>query len=265
LSKVLTVRIDYLDVARYLAILLRLSLVVFLVPPFSNSRIPARIKACFALIFTTMLFPLLGKEVAPLSFQPGSLLCMIAGELIFGLLMALSVSLILGGFELAGEFISYQAGLAMAQVVDPQGGFQMTVFSNLIELMALLLLLALNGHHILLKLIVESFRTIPVGQFALNITTIDRLVLLSGQLFIIGIKLAAPVGMVLFLIEIGLGVTSKFIPSLNILITSFPIAIAVGLFFIGLALPFWGEAMTHFFAELFKYLQNMVLLQPPAR
>jgi flagellar biosynthesis protein FliR len=261
---VLTVRIHHLDVARYLAILLRLSLVVFLVPPFSNPRIPARIKACFALVFTTMLFPLLGKEVAPLSFQPGSLICMVAGEVIFGLLMALAVTLILGAFELAGELISYQAGLSMAQVVDPQGGFQMTVVSNLIELLALLLLLALNGHHVLLKLIVESFRTIPVGQFILNITTIDRFIVFSGQLFIIGIKLAAPVAMVLFLIEIGLGVISKFIPNINVLMTSFPITIGVGLLFIGLALPFWGEAMTYFFNQLFRYLQNIVLLQSPA-
>jgi len=262
---VLTVRIDHLDVARYLAILLRLSLVVFLVPPFSNPRIPVRIKACFALVFTTMLFPLLGQEVAPLSFQPGSLICMVASEMIFGLLIALSVTLILAGFEFAGELISYQAGLSMAQVVDPQGGFQMTVASNLIELTALLLLLALNGHHVILKLIVESFRTIPVGQFILNITTVDRFILLSGQLFLIGIKLAAPVVIVLFLVEIGLGVISKFIPNINILITSFPISIIVGLLFIGLALPFWGEAITHFFNQLFRFLQDVVQLQSPAR
>jgi flagellar biosynthesis protein FliR len=262
---VLTVRINHLEVARYLAILLRLSLLVFLVPPFSNSRIPAKIKACFALSFTTMLFPLLGSEIRPISFQTGSLICTVASEVILALLMALSVTLILGAFEFAGELISYQAGLSMAQVVDPQGGFQMPVTSNLIELVALLLLLALNGHHVLLKLIVESFRTFPVGQFILDIATMDRLIVLSGQLFIIGIKLAAPVVMVLFLIEIGLGVISKFIPNLNVLMTSFPIAISVGLLFIGLALPFWGEVMVHFFNQLFRFLQSILQPLAPAR
>jgi flagellar biosynthesis protein FliR len=262
---VLTVKINHLDIARYLAILLRLSLVVFLVPPFSNPRIPAKIKACIALVFTTMLFPLLEKEIVPLSFQPGPLICMVASEAIFGLIMALAVTLILAAFELAGELISYQAGLSMAQVVDPQGGFQMTIVSNLIELMALLLFFALNGHHVLLKLIVESFRTIPVGQFIQDMATIDRFILLSGQLFIIGIKLAAPVVMVLFLIEIGLGVISKFIPNLNVLLTSFPIAISVSLLFIGLSLPFWCEAMTHSFNQLFRFLQSIVQLESPAR
>jgi flagellar biosynthesis protein FliR len=262
LGKVLTVRIDYLDVARFLAILLRLSLVVFLVPPFSNLRVPARIKASYALVFTLVLFPVLGKEVAPLSFQPGQLICMVAGEVIFGMLMALAVTLILGAFELAGEVISYLAGLTMAQVVDPQGGFQITVVGNLLELMALLLLLALNGHHVLLKIIVESFRTIPVGQFILNTTTIDRFILFSGQLFIIGIKLAAPVAMVLFLIEVGLGILNRFIPNINIMMTSFPITIGIGLFFVGLALPFWGEAMMHSFHQVFRFLQNILELHP---
>jgi flagellar biosynthesis protein FliR len=265
LEKVLSLRIDCLDVARYLAILLRLGSVVFLVPPFSNPRIPVKFKAGFALVLTTMLFPVLGKEVAPLSFQPVALLCSVASEILFGLVVSLSFAVILGAFNLAGEQISYQAALSMAQVVDPQSGFQITIVSNLIELVALLLLLALNGHHLILKLVVESFRTVPVGQFFLNLATIDRLILLSGQVFVIGIQLAAPVVMVLFLIQVALGVISKFVPNINILVTSFPISIFVGLIFIAFTLPFWGEAMTRHFNELFGFLQNIMQLQIPAR
>jgi flagellar biosynthesis protein FliR len=265
MEKVLSLRIDCLDVARYLAILLRLSLVVFLVPPFSNPRIPGKLKACLAFVLTTMLFPVLRKEVAPLSFEPGALLCSVASEMLFGLVVALSFAVILGAFNLAGEQISYQAALSMAQVVDPQSGFQVTIVSNLIELVALLLLLAINGHHFTLKLVVESFRTIPVGQFFLNIATIDRFVLFTGQLFVIGIKLAAPVVMVLFLIQVGLGVISKFVPNINILVTSFPISIVVGLMFIGFTLPFWGEALVYHFNQLFGFLQNIVQLQLQAR
>jgi flagellar biosynthetic protein FliR len=212
-----------------------------------------------------MLFPLLGRDVSPISFQTVPLMTVVVGEVIFALLMALSVTLVLGAFEFAGELISYQAGLSIAQVVDPQGGFQMPAISNIIQLLALLLLLALNGHHVLLKLIFESFRTFPVGQFILKITTVDRFILLSGQLFIIGIKLAAPVVLVLFLIEVGLGVISKFIPNLNVLMTSFPITISVGLLFITLALPHWGETMVHFFDQLFRFLQDVVQPQLPAR
>lgn len=69
----------------------------------------------------------------------------------------------------------------MAQVVDPQGGFQISIVSNLIELFALLLFFTLNGHHVILKIIVESFRILPVGQFLPDALTMDRFVLASGQ------------------------------------------------------------------------------------
>jgi len=258
----LSFHIDFQDVARYLSILLRLSLLFFLIPPFNNARIPARVKAPLALVLTTLLFPTLRHEVVPLPFQPGSLVCMVVSEILLTLLMALCVIIMLGAFEFAGELVSYHAGLSMAQVVDPQGGFQMTIFSNLIELLALLLLFSLNGHHLILKIIVESFRTMPVGQFIPSITSIDRLILASGQLFIIAIKLSAPVVVALFLIQVGLGVISKFVPNINILVTSFPITIILGLLFTGFALPFWGEAMANYLGLMLGFMQS--LLTPPA-
>jgi flagellar biosynthesis protein FliR len=259
----LSLQIDSQDVARYLSILLRLSLLFFLIPPFNNLRIPARIKSVLSLALTTVLFPLLSKDMVPLSFQPGELVCMVVSEILLALLMSLSVLIFLAAFEFAGELVSYHAGLSMAQVVDPQGGFQMTIVSNMIELLALLLLFALNGHHVILKIIVESFRTLPVGQFLPNMAGVDRLILASGQLFVIAIKLAAPVVVVLFLIQVGLGVISKFVPNINILVTSFPLTIIFGLLFIGLALPFWGEAMTHFLGQMLGFLQNLMQLQSP--
>ena len=259
----LNLQIHSLDVARYLAILLRLSLVIFLIPPFNNARFPPSAKALFVMVLTTMLFPLLRDNVLPLSFQPAALICMVASEILLALLMSLSFLIIMGAFEFAGELISYQAGISMAQVVDPQGGFQISVVSNLIELIALLLFFSLNAHHVLLKIIVESFRILPVGQFIPNAATIDRFVLASGELFVIAIKLAAPVLIVLFLIQVGLGVISKFVPNINILVTSFPITIIFGLLFTSIALPFWGEAMAHFFHQVLGFLQNLVLLQAP--
>lgn len=257
----LNLQIQTVDVARYLAILLRLSLVVFLIPPFNSPRYPAVAKALFVMLLTTMLFPLLRDHVAPLSFHPAALVLTVASEILFALLLSLSLLIITGAFEFAGELISYQAGMSMAQVVDPQGGFQISVVSNLIELFALLLFFALNGHHVILKILVESFQTLPVGQFFPGVATIDRLVLGAGWLFIIALKLAAPVLVVLFLIQVGLGVFSKFVPNINILMTSFPITILFGLFFTGLALPYWGPAILQHFRQVLGFMQSLVQIQ----
>lgn len=257
----LSFQIDLDAVARYLSILLRLSLVFFLIPPFNNQRIPARVKSLLALALATVLFPVLNREVPPLSFDAAPLVGMVVSEILLALLMSLSVLIMLAAFTFAGDLVSYHAGLSMAQVVDPQGGFQMTIVSNLIELVAVLLFFSLNGHHVILKVIVESFRILPVGQFVPSITSIDRLILASGQLFIIAIKLSAPVVIALFLVQVGMGVTSKFVPNINILVTSFPITIILGLLFTGFTLPYWGESISYYLGQMLGFLQNLLLLQ----
>ncbi len=100
-----------------------------------------------------------------------------------------------------------------------------------------------------------------MGQFIPNAATIDRFVLATGQLFVIAIKLSAPVLMVLFLIQVSLGVISKFVPNINVLVTSFPITIIFGLLFTGLALPYLGEAITDHLRQVLEFLQNLVQLQ----
>ena len=108
----------------------------------------------------------------------------------------------------------------------------------------------------ILKILVESFKTVPVGSFALNSGLFAKLLLLSGMLFILAVKLAAPVLAVLILTQIGLGLMSKFAPQINILATSFPLTITLGVFFLGLTLIFWGEMGTESFRGLFHLLAN---------
>jgi flagellar biosynthetic protein FliR len=258
----LTLQINTAEVAIYLAIVLRLSVVVFMLPPLSNSRIPFRVKACVVVALATFLYPLLSHGVGPLTFQPGVLLWTVIGEIIFGMLLAFSLLVILAGFDFAGQILSYLTGLAFAQVVDPQGGSQTTIFSNLLQMMAMLLLFSLNGHHVMLKTIVESFRTVPIGEFVFQTATLGRLIMLTGHLFVIAIKIASPVMVVLILTQVGIGVVSKFVPRINILVTSFPLTIILGLLFATFSLPSWGSAMKRLFAQAFALMQAIAGLTP---
>ena len=108
----------------------------------------------------------------------------------------------------------------------------------------------------ILKILVESFKTVPIGSFALDSGLFSKLLLLSGMLFILAMKLAAPVLAVLILTQIGLGLMSKFAPQINILATSFPLTITLGMFFLGLTMVFWGEMGAGSFSHLFHFLAN---------
>jgi flagellar biosynthesis protein FliR len=258
----LNIHLNSAGIATYLAILLRLSVVVFMFPPLSNSKVPFKIKAAVVVALASLLYPLLQRAVTPLPFQIGALMRAAVGEVVFGMVLVFALLVILAAFDFAGEILSYLTGLSFAQVVDPQNSAQTTIFSNLLQMMAVLFLFALNGHHIILKTIVESFQVVPIGEFVFQTATLGRLLLLSGQMFVIAIKIAAPVMVVLILTQVGMGVVTKFVPRINIMVTSFPITIILGLVFVILSLPLWAGSIKHLFLRVFELMQIIAGLAP---
>jgi len=246
------------DIGIYLAILLRVSIVLFMIPIFASPQVPGVIKVFISLALTGVLYFMLKGTVSPLPFELAGLVGIAVGEIIFGTIIALSFLVIFAAFQFAGELISFQMGFGIAQVIDPQSGAQMTVFSSWFQLVAVLMFFSLNGHHLVLSGLVDSFRTVPMGGFALTQATFTKVVLLSGRLFVIGIKMAAPIMAILFLTHVGLGLMSKFAPEINILIVSFPLTIVLGLLFLGLSITAWGSAMEHYLANLFHLLKGLM-------
>jgi len=237
---------------------LRLSTVVFMFPPLSNTRVPFRIKSSVVLALAAMIYPLLMDRLPPLDMHPGTLLWSAVTEVLLGMVLAFALVVILAAFDLAGQMISYMTGLAFAQVVDPTTGGQTSIFNDLLQMMAILLLFQMNLHHLLLKTIVDSFITLPVGTFTLQSATVGRLVLVAGQLFVVAVKLAAPVMVVLLLTQAGFGVIARFAPRINVLVTSFPLTIGLGLFFAMLSVPLWGGITKRLCIQSFGLIQTLV-------
>lgn len=252
----LTFTVDPLDVGIFLAILIRISLLVFMLPLFANARVPPVVKAAVVLVLTAMLHPLLRRDVMPLSFEPVALTWLVLGEIVLGMVLGLSMLMILAAFNLAGELISYLTGLGFVQVVDPQNSSPTSVLSSLLQVLAMLLLLNLNGHHLMLRSVVESFQVAPIGRFNLETIQFGKLLAVYGQLFVVAVKLAAPVMVVLLLSQVGFGLIARYVPNINILVTSFPITILLGLFFTALALPLWGSTIERLFHDFFGMVKG---------
>ncbi|NLI81081.1 MAG: flagellar biosynthetic protein FliR [Deltaproteobacteria bacterium] len=253
--------VDIQELAIWLAILLRLSLITFLLPIFNSRQLPSSLKACLALALSLVLHPLLRETVAPIPFELPTLLAVVVGELIFGIVVALSITLIFTAFQVAGELINFEMGFGFAYVVDPQSGTQTMLFSMWFQLIALMLFLGMNGHHFLLSAIVESFKVLPIGAFAVDAELYDGIVALSASLFIIAVKLSAPVVVALVMTQLGMGLMAKFAPQINILMTSFPLTIIIGLLFMSLSVLIWGPAMEDINGDLFRFLQKIMRLR----
>ena len=82
--------------------------------------------------------------------------------------------IVISAIQVAGGFIDFQMGFAIANVIHPQTGAQSPLFGQFFNVLAMLLLLTVNGNHMLLDGIFYSYRFIPIDT-ALAILRKERL------------------------------------------------------------------------------------------
>jgi flagellar biosynthetic protein FliR len=170
------------------------------------------------------------------------------GEVLIGLLAGFAIRLIFEGIQLAGELAGYQMGLAIAEVIDPSSEDQVAILSQFMNLLAMLVFLAINGHHWFIRTLVESYEAIPPVGFQPTGAVIERLTRLTSDMFIVSLKAGAPVVVALLLGTVAFGLVARTVPQMNIFVVSMPVNIALGLLFCGLSLPhlvsYLGELFT---------------------
>lgn len=231
------------EIGILLAILLRVSIIFFLVPIFAGHQVPATVKALVTMALSCMMYGLVGKTLTPLPLDMAAVLWIILGEVLLGAFLALVVLMVFAGFQLAGELISFQMGFGFAQSVDPQNGASMMILSRWFQIIATLIFFSLNGHHVVISGIAESFRNIPIGGFTANTALVEQTIVMSRQLLVVAIKLSAPITVTILLGQLALGLASKYAPQVNILASVFPLTILLGFLLIGLSAPLWGEVL----------------------
>ncbi|HDM09884.1 MAG: flagellar type III secretion system protein FliR [Deltaproteobacteria bacterium] len=239
----------------FILIFLRVSAIIMTVPLFDSRNIPVLFKAGLSLSTSIILFSVVRPDNIPfitklIPFGIGML-----GEIILGVIIGLSVRLIFAGIQLAGQLVGYQMGFGIVNVMDPQTSAQVSVIAQLKYLIAMLIFLAVNAHHWFLRALVESFRLVPPLDFQFNNSLLEQLMGVANNMFVIAIKIGAPMVVSLLLTSVSLGLVARTVPQINIFIVAFPLKIAVGLLFLGLSLPY----LSSFLGGIFGHLGSDIL------
>lgn len=217
---------DLTFVTRLGVLLVRPGLLVAAAPPFGALYTPVPVKIGLSVA--------LGVALAPSVSLPGEvsvpmLAIMLAREAAIGLALAFSVRALMAGAELAGQLAGFQLGFAYAATVDPQTGARNSVVAALYTSLTLLTFLSIDGHHALLKALAESYQVLPVGVGRVDPGMAGTIGSLLGLLFVFGTQVAAPIVIVLLVVEVALGLVSRAAPSLNLMALGFPIRLLAGL------------------------------------
>jgi len=224
----------------FVLVLVRISAILFMMPVFNSRTIAMPVKAAMSLMLSWMVAPLIQLTAETFPSTGFGFFLLVLQEVIIGLILSLFLRMVFGGLQIAGQMVGVQMGLSVANIMDPQTGVQSVIVSQFAYMIALLLFLVANGHHMVLKILFESFEILPPGELVFTKPLYEMVMIMGHEMFILSIKLMAPVMAILFFSQVALGILAKLVPQINMLIVSFSINVALGLFFFGLTLQlFW--------------------------
>jgi len=249
------------QIEAFIIVLLRVSAIVVTIPVISDTSVPARVKAALSVLITLIIFPVVLPKISqPANDHALILIYRMAGEVMIGLIIGFVARMIIVAIRMAGDIIGFQIGLSIANVIDPMTSEQVSIISELQYLIALLVFLAVDAHHIFFSAIIQSYSILNPGTFHFSGQLIQFVFDLSKEMFIIAVKLAAPLMAVMLLTNVGLGIVARTVPQINVFIVGFPLQIAVGLIFIGLTAPLFVRLTQSIFLNFETTLVTLLRL-----
>lgn len=249
------------QVWHFIVILVRTAVILSALPLLGGRSVPARIKVGLAAVVAFLLMPVVTFTLPPNWLEPGNLVMALGAELFVGLVLGLALRMIMTAVELAGSVMGFQVGFAMAGVLDPVTQVETPVFGQLLTILATLLYFQVDGHHLVLLALGSSFTLIPPFGAHLGAPLLTDMTGVIQRTYDTGLKLAFPVMAATFLVHATMGILGRLVPQMNVMLTSFPITIAVGLLVLGLGLPFialvFQDSIVGMEAVLWDLLQDV--------
>ncbi len=239
----------------YLVLLVRVGGILAGIPLLGSRSVPMQIKAALVVVLALALLPLV--DPVPLPQDPLILAGGLFSEFLIGMVLGLAIRLVFAGIELAGELMGTQMGLGVVQLFDPTASQPVPIISQYQTLLASMIFLAINAHFMVVEAIAASYQAIPSFGANLSGALTDDVLHLSRNVFILALKVAAPVMATILLINLLLAVLGRAVSQINVFLLSFPITISAGFLILGLSLPFTAEVYR---SEFIRLEENLDLL-----
>ena len=242
----------------YLLIWMRVGAMLFVAPVFGGGTVPTQTKILFSLMLALILLPMaqLPPDFLPLEVVPLAWLAI--NETLVGLVMGISLVFIFAAIQYAGQIIDFQMGFAIVNLIDPTQDVQIPIMGFFHFLIAILIFLAMDAHHWIIRALVDSFGIVPLMPAGFSGLVIGGIPKAFGDLFVVAMRIAAPTIAVLMLYNASLGIIAKTVPQINLLIVGFPVRIALGLIVVGLSMTFFQPYLSTAFDLMIENVYSIM-------
>ncbi|RJQ45429.1 MAG: type III secretion protein [Nitrospiraceae bacterium] len=240
-------------ITNFLIILIRSSIFVSLLPVIGGKELPGQFRLGLAVFIAIMMTPVVKVEISE-----NTIPLLILKEALIATALGLSVRFLFMAINLAGHMVSQAMGLSVASIFNPEIG-QTTQISEAFGIMAMLYFLVMDAHHEIIYIFVKSFELLPSGQ--LNIMpVIPEVIALGNKLFVLALKIGAPVVVGLLLSNLLTGFLYKVAPQMNIFFITLPLNIILGLLIIILSIPVFEYVFKISLADLRNEMSRIIAM-----
>jgi flagellar biosynthetic protein FliR len=240
-----------------LLVFVRMSALFVITPVFGRTELPSYLKIGLAFFCSYIIVPLLGNvQVEYMNLL--SFAVIVAKEFLVGIIIGYVSFLVFSALYVAGQFIDIQIGFGMVNVLDPTMNTQIPLTGNFIYILTTMLLMAMDGHHILLSALFKSYSILPINGFLFTEAMVDNMTTIFSDVFLIGFKISIPVLAAILLAEVALGILSRTVPQMNVFVVGMPLKIGLGLITLYLMLPVFIQIMTVTFDRMYGYIYLII-------
>jgi flagellar biosynthetic protein FliR len=233
----------------FLLVACRMSGIVLAAPLFSSLSIPVRLKVAFVVLSSLVFVPFAIANAGEMPTGVYGFAPIFVSELGMGLVIGFVGAMVLGAIEMAGSLISQQIGLSLANIADPATGQSTAAVSVFLSMLALLLLLSVDGHHWFVTAVGVSYRHVPLGTVSWRPALLEMYTAGFSGMFNFMLRVAAPMVGLMFLVNIMMALIAKAAPGIHILIVGYPVKMLAGIIFLAATFPLlWPVIRTAFTA-----------------
>jgi flagellar biosynthetic protein FliR len=228
-------------------VLSRISGLVMTAPLLMSAEIPLQVRGLLTVAIAALLTPT--QLSAPVEY-PRDLAAygvLIGCELWLGMFLGAGLMIILAGVQIAGQLISQLSGMSLADVFNPGFDSEVPLVAHLLYLTTLAVFLLIDGHRYLMGALLNTFATIPLGGGRMPATLSETIATLLTESFSLGIRAAAPAMAALLLATVLLGLISRTIPQINVLVVGFGVNSLITLGMLAISL----SSMVYVFQDSF--------------
>jgi len=218
-------------------VLLRISSFFMSIPIFFPRPTPRMARVGFCVIFTFLVLPGVNYENVKLINNNTALIIFAVAEVITGLTLGYITKFCFFSAQMAGQLMDFQVGFSMMSMFDPISNENVTLLGRLLYWFSMVMFFVVDGHHMLIRAIIDSFSVINIGKFILSQQSSMMMVKIFTEFFTLGLKIAIPIILIIIITDLSMGLVSRTVPQLNVMILGMPIKILVGLSCFALVLP----------------------------